>query len=79
MLEIPKTMIVERIRSRGGDGLLTGIQVDEARDITRRELYVQPLLELPDGAHYPIGVEQSLLAQLPRASNLRHYSASRND
>src|SRR5215217_5600682 len=34
----------------GGDSLLSGVQVHEARDLARCELYMQPLLELPDRA-----------------------------
>src|SRR5215217_3619832 len=59
----------------GGDSLLSGIQVHEARDLARCELYMQPLLELPDRAHRPVGFEQSLLAEFARASDLRHKAS----
>jgi hypothetical protein len=56
----------------GGDRLLARVEVDEARDLARRELGVQPLLKIPDGSHRPVRVQQLLLAQLLSASDFRH-------
>ena len=60
----------------GGDGLLPGVEVDEARDLARGELRVQPLLELPDGLHGLVGVQKrppiQLAVTLAGAGNLRH-------
>src|SRR6185436_5042552 len=49
----------------GGDRLLARVQVDEAGDLARRELAVQALLELADGAHDPVGLEHLLLGDVP--------------
>ena len=58
----------------GGDRLLAGVEVDEPRDLAGRELGVQALLEVADGAHHAIGLEQLLLGELPgpRGGYCRH-------
>ena len=38
----------------GGDSFLARVEVYEARDVTRGELGVQPLLELSNGPHHPV-------------------------
>jgi hypothetical protein len=65
-------VLVEVGHKPGRDGLLSGVEVHEARDLTRGEFGVQPLLELPDGLHDPIHFEQLFLAQLARPRDLRH-------
>ena len=42
--------------------LLAGIEMDETRDVARRELLVDGVLELADGAHLPVGFEQLVAA-----------------
>ena len=41
----------------GGDGLLTGVQMHEARDIAGGVLHVNAVLERADGAHGPVGAQ----------------------
>ena len=45
------------------DGFLAGIKVREPRDLAGLDLDVQSLLELADGLHLPVGVEQSVRGQ----------------
>src|SRR4029453_5977626 len=42
----------------GGDRLLTRVQVDEPGDLAGGELLVQPLLELADGPHRPVPLQE---------------------
>ena len=42
----------------GGDGLLSRVQVREARDRAGGDLDVQTLLELADGLHRAVGLEE---------------------
>jgi hypothetical protein len=44
--------------------LLAGVEVDEARDVARRELLVDGVLELPDHPHAAVGLQQVLAAEL---------------
>ena len=56
--------VVEVAAHAGGRGLLAGVEVDEAGDVAGGELLVHPLLEVADGAHRPVGVEQGVRRQL---------------
>jgi hypothetical protein len=44
-------------------GLLSGVKMDEAGDLAAREIDMQPLLEIADGAHPAIGVQKLLFGQ----------------
>ena len=59
-----RVAVVEVGAHAGGRGLLAGVEVDEPGDVAGGELLVHPLLELADGAHRPVGVEQCLRGQL---------------
>ena len=45
-------------------GLLTGVEMDEARDLAGGEFVMYPILELPDRAHPSIGQEQIVSTHL---------------
>jgi hypothetical protein len=68
-------LVVQVRADAGGYCLLTSVQVHEARDIAGCELGMQPFFELPDRSHYPVRVEQALLAKLLRAGNLCHTAS----
>ena len=55
--------VVQMQHDADGGRFLTGIQMDEARNIAAPEIDVQPLLELADGAHPPVSGQQFVLAQ----------------
>src|SRR6188474_2559098 len=52
--------IVEMCADADGNRLLPGIEVGKSGNLTRRDLDVQALLELTDGLHPPVGVDQWL-------------------
>ena len=55
--------LVQMHHDASGRGLLSGIEMDEARDIAAREFDMQPLLEFADRAHGAIGLQQPGLVQ----------------
>src|SRR5688572_18337939 len=58
--------IIEMRADADGDRLLPGVEVGKSGDLTRRDLDVQSLLELADGFHPSVGVDQSLGIQSRR-------------
>ena len=55
----------------GGDRLLARVEVHEPGDLAGGELRVEPLLELADGPHHAVRLEQLLGAELPRGRGRR--------
>ena len=55
-------VVVVQVRADAGrDRLLARVEVDESRDVAGCELDVQPLLELADRAHGPVGGDEPFL------------------
>ena len=55
-------LVVQMQADADRGGLLAGIEMDEAGDVAGRELVVDGVLELADGAHLPVGLEQLFAA-----------------
>ncbi len=47
-----------------GAGLLTGIEMNETRNVAGGEFEMDPILELPDQAHLSIGTQKVVATQL---------------
>ncbi|MDT4808274.1 hypothetical protein FQZ97_411350 [compost metagenome] len=62
--------IVQVVQDADARGLLTRVQVDEARDVATREVHMQALLEIADGAHLPVHRQQRLLVERQRGGIL---------
>jgi hypothetical protein len=56
--------IVEVGHDPGGAGFLAGIQVDETWDLASGEFHVQAFLEIADGTHHGVGMEQLISGQV---------------
>ena len=55
-------VVVVQVRADAGrDRLLARVEMDESRDVAGGELDVQPLLELADRAHGPVGGDEPFL------------------
>src|SRR5207302_296938 len=54
--------------------LLPRVQVDEPGDLTGRELRMHPFLELADGPHRPVDVQQVLFGQSLPLNRIGHVS-----
>ena len=57
----------ELLADADGAGFLAGIEMHEAGDLAVRELDMQPLLELADRTHPPIGLLELAAVQLKHA------------
>ena len=55
-------LVVQVQADADAGGLLAGVEMDEARDVAGRELLVNGVLELADGAHLPVRLEQLFTA-----------------
>ena len=58
--------VVEMRADADGDRLLSRVQMREARDLAGCDLDVQTLLELADGLHPPVDLDQSVRLKSPR-------------
>ena len=50
-------VVRQRFADANGNRFLAGIQVSETRDLALLDLEVQPLLELPNRFHLPVGAQ----------------------